>query len=282
MEVNPAGRPSARKALESLLENPRCARYHLTYDPEDQPAAAQLVRAMQDRRLESPWDQDWPCWEDFDAQSRKAISRADALIVYATSNVHYNQWIKNDIAFAKHSERFVILLETNGDHEFDAGPDGLKVDINGLGAGDAAGKVITRLGPSLKPKLPIAPKPMPSLTDVEAMLAEALKANLGIPSDTITEKVFLSPDACRWVCEAYQTARRIANCPPTTSQIMAYLEYGRLLRFQGEWDKAQKVFDEALQAMGPNHPLEPSCRLERGARVRRKALRPMGSTRFGQ
>lgn len=77
-------------------------------------------------------------------------------------------------------------------------------------------------------------------------LLSANKANHFIPTDAISDKLFLSDDAISYTKNAYNAMRDDETEWSAKNQYDVLIEYGRLKRFTGEWIEAKKHFEKCL------------------------------------
>jgi len=235
----------------------------LSYDWEDRPEVREVIAALRSRGIAVTWDQDWPCWNDYDAEIKRAIRQADDVLLYSTSHARYSRWIEDEMTLAKRAKargRLIVLdRETRTRCDLVANEEGL--DIAGLTPDEAAKVVIRRLKPARHPvNLPVAPG-----TSVAALLHDALEANLGIPSDAITDKIFVSPEAGRLAAAAYTKALDDMLFREDPDRLRAALEYARLQRFRGEWEQAVRILQLHIDSAREDAALYPIYRLDLGA-----------------
>jgi thiamin-phosphate kinase len=232
----------------------------LSYDWEDRPEVRLLVKALRRQGIKIAWDQDWPHWQELDKELTRQIGIADMVMIYSTSHSRYSEWVAYEIQIAKQADKRIIILDRESNSRCDsiAHEDGL--DISNATPERAAEAVIQILNPAIhQPE-----KPEPEGT-VKQLLEAALRANLGIPTDTVTDKIFVSPDASRLVELAYEKAMsgRLSRRDP--DRLQAALEYGRLRRFQGEWAEAERVLKLGRDFAVDNSRIYPLFCLELGA-----------------
>ncbi|HYL99773.1 MAG TPA: TIR domain-containing protein, partial [Blastocatellia bacterium] len=210
----------------------------LIYDWEDRPEVRLLVRGLRDRSVDVAWDQDWPCWEDADKQLSSAINNADAVVVYSTERSQHSEWVDAEIEVANQAGKKIVVLDVEPDHRSSA-----MKSLPGGNGGNLQTEIAFILD-GLRPTVrELERKGFPGNTD--ELLKAALEANLGVPSDTITDKIFVSPDACVLVEKAYSYSTD--EFWVQESGAKAALEYCRLRRFQGEWREARDILNTALQ-----------------------------------
>jgi thiamin-phosphate kinase len=82
--------------------------------------------------------------------------------------------------------------------------------------------------------------PDPS-AEVKMLLQSAFQANWYLLFDTLIDKLILHPLAGDLITKAYQIACADLNVH-SYERLQATLEFGRLLRFRGNWDEALRIF----------------------------------------
>lgn len=197
--------------------------FFLIYDWEDRPGAKQLVDSLRRRGLRLSWDQDWAYWKDRTQELKQKIQQADTVLFYSTLASQHSEWAAEEISIAKDAGKRVIDLEGHIPSEAIADALIQKLHIEGL-----------------TPQRIQAAQGNPTQV-VREKLQAALEKNLGLPSDTITDKIFASPEVCKLIEEAYAIAKDNILPGWAPERLKATLEYGRLQRFRGEWDEAEKV-----------------------------------------
>ncbi len=223
-----------RAVLQKLFPPPPIEKIFLTYDWEDRLEARPLVKALRQKRINVSWDQDWPHWEDFDQKLEAGISSADVVAVYLPNHSKDSRWVKNEIRMAEKAEKRIVALCQGAECRSDP-PEAMDiVEIDPHNPSNSADAIVEKL----RPIATLLEQPPPGDRSVKELLKAALKANRGIPSDTITDKIFLSPEAQDFTERAYNKAIDSLHLAHP-DRLNAVLEYSRLKRFQGEWEKAQ-------------------------------------------
>ncbi len=215
-------------------------------DWEDRPTVKCLVQKLRRRGVQILWDQDWPCWRDFTEETRQAIERTDVILHCFTHVTKHSGYCEEMLKLAGLRDRKIVL--------FDMVHPSRSVE-------DMVGEIIAIVNPVVQQ----TEQPKDD-RDVSELLKDAFKENLSIPSDTITDKIFVSPTACLLVERAYVKARD-GWIVSDEQRIQAYIEYARLKRFQGEWDEAVQVLTSIAELCGHSESYSPIWNLEYGAIV---------------
>jgi len=82
---------------------------------------------------------------------------------------------------------------------------------------------------------------------VKYFLIWANMQNSYIPTDAITDKIFITDKAIEIIEEAYNTRISDKSQWPPREEYSLLIEYGRLKRFTGDWKTARGVFEKCLE-----------------------------------
>jgi len=235
----------------------------LSYDWEDRPDVRHLVNDLRSHGVKIAWDQDWPHWHDFDKELEQAISNADIIVLYSTSHSQHSEWVRKEIEAVEQAKKQIIVLDIEPNVRFDLAIDKVGVDLTNSRQAQMVEIIMHELNPKTEEFIFIGKQK--NGADVGELLDKALEANLGIPSDMITDRFFASPVACQLVEQAYGIAKNTLDAEEP-QRLRASLEYGRLRRFQGEWEEADKVLRQGRGfAKLAKSELYPDFCLESGA-----------------
>jgi thiamin-phosphate kinase len=250
------------KLLDQINESIQKDITHLffSYDWADRSKVSNLVQELRSLGVSISWDQDWPHWKDFNEEIAREIEYADIILVYSTFNSLRSQWVKSEVDMARIAGKRILVLNLEPDKlaEFIRTED--KITITGDQEQDA-NLIIQELELFFKKSEDEILHKNASVAD---LLQAANKANLNISSDTILDKIFVSPEAAQFIEKAYEKALEELN-RDNSDRLRATLEYGRLQRFQGNWGEATNVFGINKGFAVDNPELYPHFCLELGA-----------------
>ena len=93
--------------------------------------------------------------------------------------------------------------------------------------------------------------------------------NSYIPTDTITDKIFISNEAISKIEKAYKISEPDRDSWNPREQYDLLIEYGRLKRFRGQWDTAREIFTKCLDLSNEidDDELKAESRLELGSLI---------------
>ena len=245
-EIFPTAVPAPKIFTTEPASNPRNA--FVVYDWEDRDDVSRFVRQLRNMGVEIQWDQDWDCWLNYEEQARQRIKDSDLILVYSTSNTKHSSLILSDLYEAREAQKPIFVLDVHKDqrNEVLLNKPGYEISFPFLQA--TLDKLINQLNLQITPPV-LSHGP---LRNVKQLLQEALKANRFIPSDTLTDRIFLSPKVFQLVEEAYRTAERLPRNDPR--HIRAVLEFARLCRFRGAWNEAYEILFRYLHVVPKNDP----------------------------
>ncbi|MCP4654913.1 MAG: protein kinase, partial [bacterium] len=266
METDPQRRPSSAtevaNALGALRGRSTLRKIHVVYPCEDRSDVRDLVRWCRKSRIDTSWDQDWEPWDDDHRRGKAPLSDADVVALYGSASLPHDRFVRNAYQQAVADDWRIVLLHHRGMDSPDfEHAESIPFDPAG-GPSAAAEGLIEYLGPEAT--LPVT---SPRSDDARALLTEALQANQWIPTDTITERIFVTSKAAELTQRAFHASRGARV--PDEVRFRSDLEYARLLRFRGEWAKAEQFLGACVTGAQAARTLDPDLfhllRLEQGS-----------------
>ncbi|MEM7133126.1 MAG: hypothetical protein AAF702_42900 [Chloroflexota bacterium] len=223
----------------------------IIYDWENRTEVAALVKAFRKNGVHVRWDQDWPYWENDNKKIETEIKNTDHVFVYKTELKQEDEQLANEHEFAEKNGKQVVILTSKGGRSLSVqlALDKEPVSVSGDLIEDIAMKLIEMFKLRSQSK-----KPSQSLSPKE-LIEEAHKENHCIPTDIITEKLFLSPIACHLIEMAYEQMTQSAFDAKDPTRLKIILEYNRVRRFRGDWATAAEELRQTMPYAEENKEL---------------------------
>lgn len=215
----------------------------------------EILEKFKERYIDAVNNRDWPLGDNFEEWKYRSIKNAQILFVLPPDFPgKENDWLKKQVLTGIGEGCRIVFLNQNGQ------PSPMEYYFQLSGREKEVFKTFIEEDKMAVEDLIKKYQLQASISDqeyrttgasaakraIDELLAKASILNRDIPSDLIADRMFISNQAAVCIVKAWEIAENNDLDLYDSTRLKVELEYARLVRFQGKWDKASERLHHIL------------------------------------